>query len=127
MRTFVAGGRAHARHTDSTIDHRNLVTAYLHQANTTGRITGPVHVWLTFCFARPASHYGTGRNAGKLKPSAPPFHTKAPDVDKLARLVLDAMENAGIVANDAQVIQLQAGKAWVADDPGTLVGWRAAS
>lgn len=36
----------------------------------------PVWVAFEFVFARPADHYGTGRNAGKLKPSAPKWPTK---------------------------------------------------
>src|SRR5713226_4632244 len=34
-------------------------------------LDGPLRVSMVFTFGRPASHYGTGRNAGRLKPSAP--------------------------------------------------------
>ena len=125
MRTFTVNGKAHARHSNTTLDHRNLVTGFLHNANKgQPRITGPIEVELTFCFERPASHYGTGKNADRIKGSSPRFHTKAPDVDKLVRLVLDAMENAGIVANDSQVVQVTAQKEWAVDMPGTIVNWR---
>ena len=43
-----------------------------------------------FVFPRPLSHYGTGKNAGKLKDSAPVHYTKTPDVDKLVRGVADS-------------------------------------
>jgi len=56
-------------------------------------------VRLDFYFARPASHYGTGRNAGVLKDSAPLYPEQSgSDVDKLARAVLDAL--TGIVWKD---------------------------
>ena len=34
-------------------------------------ITGPVRLEIVFLFPRPKSHFGTGRNASKLKSSAP--------------------------------------------------------
>jgi Holliday junction resolvase RusA-like endonuclease len=52
---------------------------------------GPAAVYLDFRFPRPASHYGTGANAGKLKASAPAEKMTTPDIDKLARAVLDAL------------------------------------
>ena len=55
----------------------------------TPTLTGPVEVGLLFVFARPVGHYGTGRNAAILLPSAPPFPgTKGTgDIDKLTRAV----------------------------------------
>lgn len=66
----------------------------------------PVHVSLVFTFARPASHYGTGRNAAVLKPSAPAEHIGFPDVDKAQRAALDAFTDAGVVADDRQFTRI---------------------
>jgi crossover junction endodeoxyribonuclease RusA len=52
---------------------------------------GPVRLSLVFWFHRPKGHYGTGRNAGVLKTSAPDWHSSSPDVDKLVRAVGDAL------------------------------------
>jgi Holliday junction resolvase RusA-like endonuclease len=72
-------------------------------------LRGPVYVRLRFYFARPRSHFGTGRNARQLKPSAPLRMCVMPDVDKLARCALDPL--TGIVfVDDAQVVALNAGK-----------------
>jgi Holliday junction resolvase RusA-like endonuclease len=72
-------------------------------------INGPVVVTLAFYFARPKGHYGTGRNVGTLRASAPREMTTMPDVDKLARCALDAL--TGIVfRDDAQIVDLHAGK-----------------
>lgn len=49
-----------------------------------------VRVYLTIYVPRPRSHYGTGRNKDRLKPSAPVFPPVGVDVDKVARAALDA-------------------------------------
>ena len=75
----------------------------------TGLLTGPLRLELHFYRARPRGHYGTGRNEGVLKPSAPAFPTTKPDVTKLTRAVEDAL--TGIVwRDDAQVVELTARK-----------------
>lgn len=76
-----------------------------------GLIRGPVLVRLDFYFSRPRSHFGTGRNHGRLKPSAPVQMDKMPDVDKLARCALDALVGV-VIADDAQVSRLEADKRW---------------
>ena len=72
-------------------------------------ITGPVKVTLAFRFSRPKSHFGTGRHSHDLKQSAPESHTKKPDVDKLARAVLDALTNV-VFEDDSRVTVLAATK-----------------
>lgn len=75
----------------------------------------PVSVHLAFALARPRSHYGTGRNSGQLKPSAPAWCVGPPDLDKLTRAIGDAL--TGIVwRDDAQIVDLNAAKAWT-DEP----------
>jgi len=63
---------------------------------------GACDVCMSFRFMRPQSHYGTGRNAGKLKKSAPREHMHSPDLDKLVRCVLDALTGVAYV-DDRQV------------------------
>jgi crossover junction endodeoxyribonuclease RusA len=71
--------------------------------------TGPLRLVATFVFRRPASHFGTGRNAGRLKPSSPLYVRGRPDVDKLLRAVGDAL--TGIVwRDDAQLVIVHAEK-----------------
>lgn len=68
-------------------------------------IDGPVRVDCEFIFPRPDAHFGTGRNAGTLKASAPFWHTPrgGGDRDNLDKPVLDALEAAGVVSNDSIV------------------------
>ncbi len=54
-------------------------------------LTGPIELIVVFEFKRPGSHFGSGRNACSLKPSAPEFHTQSPDLDKLVRCLGDAL------------------------------------
>jgi len=54
-------------------------------------LTGPVRVDITWYFPYRKGDYGTGRNADKLKISAPTYHTTKPDRDNADKIVLDAM------------------------------------
>lgn len=63
----------------------------------------PLRVDLTFYFPRPKGHYRTGRHAGKLKDSAPQFHTGKPDRDNADKAVLDQLTVSRMWLDDAQV------------------------
>ena len=62
-----------------------------------------------FIFTRPAGHFGSGRNADRLLPSAPAHKVTSPDLDKLVRAVLDAMTGV-LFADDRQVMAITAHK-----------------
>lgn len=64
----------------------------------------PLDVAITWSLERPKSHWGTGRNADTLKPSAPAYPATGLDVDKLQRAVFDALQQSGVIRNDAQII-----------------------
>lgn len=66
---------------------------------------------LTFIFERPKAHFGTGRNAHKIKGSAPDRHLKVPDLDKLIRAVNDGLTKV-VYADDKQVDHIVAMKGW---------------
>lgn len=65
--------------------------------NARARFDGPVRVRLEFVMPRPKSMPVT-------RPTPP--HTKKPDVDKLARAVLDAISSAGVWPDDSYVVDL---------------------
>lgn len=88
----------------------------------------PVIIDIRFTFARPTSHFGTGRNTDTVKASAPPFPSSHSigDIDKLARACLDALTDAGTWKDDSQVVSLLAHKVWVGstlalDRPGAVI------
>lgn len=84
-------------------------------------LTGAVSVHLAFEFARPKSHYRTGRYSSVLKADAPIDHTSKPDCDNLAKGVLDAMTGAGWWLDDAQVNRIHATKDWTEREAGVTV------
>lgn len=82
---------------------------------------GAVELSLGFDLPRALGHFGTGRNAGTVKAGAPAHPTSAPDLDKLVRCVGDAITDAGLWKDDAQVVALHAGKRYVETRPGVLI------
>lgn len=72
-------------------------------------LTGPLELAVTFYFPRPKSHYGTGKNADRLKDTAPTWCATKPDTDKLIRAIGDAI--TGIVCrDDSQIVRVTAWK-----------------
>lgn len=69
----------------------------------------PVRVRAVFGFARPKSHRLT---SGKLTKRAPTSHASRPDLDKLARSLLDAISGGILIYDDSQVTFLEASKQW---------------
>lgn len=63
---------------------------------------------LAFEFERPKGHYG----AHGLKASAPILHEQKPDPDNLGKSTLDAMVDAGFLADDKLVVFLSITKEW---------------
>jgi Holliday junction resolvase RusA-like endonuclease len=70
---------------------------------------GEVLVVLWFGFVRPENQR---RASGELRPDVPKMKRTAPDIDKLARAVLDALTEAGVIQSDARVCGLIALKGY---------------
>jgi Holliday junction resolvase RusA-like endonuclease len=79
----------------------------------------PLEMHLVFYSARPKSHYRTN---GALKPNAPARPTSAPDADKLARSVGDAL-NGVVYRDDALICELRISKLYT-DEAQPYVGVR---
>ena len=69
-------------------------------------LQGPLRLSLVFLLPRPASHYGSGKNAAVVKGSSPRHPDKKPDVLKLARCVEDALTGV-LWVDDAQITSEQ--------------------
>ena len=76
-------------------------------------LTFPIEVTVHFWLERPRGHYGTGRNAAQVRPSAPLRPASAPDLDKLIRSTLDGLTMGGAFCDDRQVVSISAHK-WYA-------------
>jgi crossover junction endodeoxyribonuclease RusA len=77
---------------------------------------GACRLSMTFIMPRPKAHF---RRNGGLLPRAECEHTKAPDLDKIIRLVLDALSGVAY-ADDSQVMWIDGAKRYAA--PGETVG-----
>ncbi|MFE3378809.1 RusA family crossover junction endodeoxyribonuclease [Streptomyces anulatus] len=103
---------------------RDAVTLYAVQARLKRRgfvkLTGPLRADMLFTFTRPKGHMGTGRNAGRVRPSAPIRPDVVPDLSKLARSTEDALTTAGVYQDDALIVEYgQLGKWYTTDHGGT--------
>jgi crossover junction endodeoxyribonuclease RusA len=83
-------------------------------------LEGPIRLDVQFLMPRPKSHFGSGKNLGKLKQSAPKFHTSKPDRTKLLRSTEDALTQCGIWRDDTQVAMGEIMKLY-SDRPGALI------
>jgi Holliday junction resolvase RusA-like endonuclease len=73
---------------------------------------GPVAATVVFLMTRPQDHYRTGQFQGMVKDSAPLHPATRPDIDKLARAVLDALKMSKAINDDGQVVSLAAVKTY---------------
>ena len=73
-------------------------------------LNGNVFLVLWFQYARPGSHF---RRDGTLRASAPRYKNTNPDIDKLTRAILDALDtDAGVLSNDGRVVGALVLKTW---------------
>lgn len=127
-RAFVIPGTNRASVTDDAkgnADWKARVARFARDAYRGPLLDEPLVVAMTFTVARPKGHFGTGRNADVLKPSAPPRPTTKPDVLKLARSTEDALTGV-IWKDDCTTIRLILEKRY-GDDPGVRVEVRTLS
>lgn len=99
---------------------RDAVYAFLADPETGDR--PGVSVTVVFVLARPKSHYtrpGLLTKAG----AAQKYPAKRPDVDKLARAVLDGLVAGGVMADDSQVVSLNCAKVYAGngETPGAII------
>ena len=79
-----------------------------------------VRLEVVFTLPRPKAHFGTGKNAGLVKASAPQFPIGKPDTDKLLRSTQDALKDAGVLLDDSVVTDTVAAKRYVLTGDDTL-------
>ena len=105
MKAFVVAGKARLTHNSAkTKPWQSQVSAFACRAWNRAPLARGVAVAVECIFVsvRPKGHYGTGRNSGRLKESAPLLPAFQPDGDKLLRTVLDALTGVCFV-DDGQV------------------------
>jgi Holliday junction resolvase RusA-like endonuclease len=112
MVTSRSTGRSFKKYAATSVHWRNIVIDALTEQHEDTEMIGsevPVRVALEFRFARPKSHSQVRRHTdGRLK-------ANGTDIDKLVRLMLDAMTVARIFDDDRQVCDLYATKRFCDD------------
>ena len=68
-------------------------------------LEGPLSLEVICAFPRPKSHFGTGKNADKLKASAPKYHVVKPDLDNCIKFIKDCL-NSEVYKDDSQICQI---------------------
>ena len=112
MKAFVVNGRAMLTNSSSkTKPWQQQVAGAAAEAWNAEPTTRAVYLFIDFRFPRPKGHFGTGSRAGIVKASAPADHIVKPDLDKLARCVLDALTGV-VYRDDSQVTSVQASKTY---------------
>ncbi len=77
---------------------RSCVVTFAHEHRPKQLLIGPLKVEFQFQMPYLKGHYGTGKNARKLKPNVPMFHIVKPDTLKLSRSTEDAL--TGVIWQD---------------------------
>lgn len=104
-RGFVRGGRAVVVEASKNVPWIEAVKFAAQSEYQGPLLDEPLALSVDFYFARPKGHFGTGKNAGNLKPSAPSFPAKMPDLSKIVRSTEDAM--TGVIYRDDALIVTQ--------------------
>lgn len=65
------------------------------------QFTAPVSLSIEFRIPRPKSHF---RASGDLKPNAPVWAGRKPDLDNLEKAIMDALTDLGVWSDDALVV-----------------------
>ena len=98
-----------------TVSYENLVQlSFMQSAGTDFKpFDCPLMVRVMAYFPRPKGHFGSGKNEGVLKKSAPVMMTTKPDVDNVAKACIDAL-NGIAFTDDKLIVHLQAAKCYSA-------------
>lgn len=98
---------------------KKIVAACCRQVHTGPPLEGPLQMDVTFTLSRPQGHFGTGKNEGIVKDSAPAHHITRPDATKLLRCLEDALTSIAYV-DDGQIVIQNVLKVY-GDKPGARV------
>ena len=105
-RVTVRGRHAHAYLPKKTKEYLDTCTTVLRSQWKQEPYAGPVAVYLIFVHPRPL------RLGRKKDPDGRMWKTTKPDIDNLCMLAIDCIVQAGVIADDNQVVMLEARDFW---------------
>jgi len=91
-------------------DWKSLVALAAKKVAPKKPITGPVFVDMLFSMPRPGNHHVSCDKSRPVKKTAPHYHVSKPDVDNLAKAVLDVLSDIGYWTDDQLVSVLKVAK-----------------
>jgi len=97
----------------ATEEGRALFEVYRQLPDRWEPLDAPLSVQVVAVFSRPASHYGSGKNADKVKKSSPRSCVNKKDVDNIAKFYMDCF-NKIVWCDDKQVVSLYVIKRYAA-------------
>jgi Holliday junction resolvase RusA-like endonuclease len=106
-----------------TREWRDLLTLEMRKCAPPQPLDEPVFVQLTIFVQRPLSHYGTGRNADRLKRGVPDIPKTGLDTDKVLRACNDAAKNAGWFVNDSRVAECHVRRCYAETEGVVVEAW----
>lgn len=106
-KAFVRGNRAAVYDPGTAEGWKSLIAIAAKDHIPLQPITTPIKLRIDFFFQRPKSHFGSRKGEPYLKDFAPMWHTKKPDVDNLAKAVMDALTQLQVWVDDQQVCQTE--------------------
>ena len=108
-----------ARNYDPSFADKKKFKAKVLEFNPNKMLKGNIMLSITFYMPRPKSHYRTGRYKHLLKKDSPKLHIVKPDIDNLAKFVMDSLQ--GILwDDDSYICALEARKVY-SDKPRTEI------
>lgn len=122
-RGFVVNGRAVMVESSKRVKpwRQDVKAAALEALDGRPPLAGPVELAITFLMPRPGYHFRSGARSNELKPNAPTYVDKRPDVSKLVRSTEDALTEAGVYRDDAQIAVLTAVMEYADSAPGAVI------
>lgn len=115
------GGRVFTPRTTELAEHRIRQAWLMSGFACSQDYAGPLYVEVLVRVARRVGHFGSGRNASRLLPSAPRWPAVRPDLDNYAKTALDALRGVAF-QDDGQIVRLYLAKVYARD--GEVPGWR---
>ena len=116
-RAFARGGKARV-YCPGTAESWKSDIAVAMREHAGATIDGSISITMCFYMPRPKSHYRSGKYSHILKDTAPAEHIQKPDVDNMAKAVMDALTGIQVWRDDCQVASLSTSKIWADDAPG---------
>lgn len=117
VRAYVRGRHARVYDPGNADNWKRTVAIYAKPNRLKEPLLGPIEMELEFFLQRPKSHFGSKG----LKASAPLWPTSRPDVDNLAKAVMDALKDTVLYRDDAQIVSLLVQKRYSLATPGCAI------